>query len=203
VRFIVKRNVKILLAAALTGFASLASAQGKIGIINGDRLMQESPQFVAADAEIKSEFLPKQKEIQALEDLIKTRAEKLQRDGATMTEMQRTREEKDLQAKITESRRLQSNAQEDFNERKEEVMGRLQRQLQEEIAAFAKANGYDLILTSGVAYHAPAYDVTTQVLDAIKKKSAGAAAPAAAAPAAAKPPATAPAPKPATPAAKP
>jgi outer membrane protein len=197
----VKRSVKILLAAALTGFAALANAQGKIGVVNTDKLLQESPQFQQAQAEIQAEFAPKQKEIQLLDELLKTQQEKLQRDGATMTDMQRSAEEKKLQASSTELRRKQAAAEEDFNERRDEVMGRLQRVLRDEISTYAKANGYDLILVSGVGYAAPTYDITNPLLEAMKKKAGAATAPAAA-PAAAKPPA-APATKPATPAAKP
>ena len=77
-------------------------------------------------------------------------------------------------------------------------MGDIQRSLREEIATYAKANGFDLILVNGVGYVSPALDVTAPLLEAMKKKS-GVATPAAA-PAAQKPPAAAPAPKSATPA---
>jgi outer membrane protein len=195
----VKRNVTILLAAALTGFASLASAQ-KIGVVNTDKLLAESPQYVSAQASINNEFQPRQKEIQALEDLVQSRSEMFQKDAPTMTEMQRTSTQSDLRAKATELQRKQAALEEDFNARRDEVMGSLQRTLRDEIAAFAKANSYDLILVSGVGYASASFDITTPLLDAMKKK-AGVATTAPAAPAAAKPPAAAPATKPpATPA---
>lgn len=200
-----KRNVIVLLAAALTGFASLASAQGKIGVVNTEKLLQESPQYQQAQLQIDAEFGPRSKEIQGLQTVMQSRQEKLQKDGATMTEMQRSAAERELTNSANELRRKQTALEEDFNARREEVMGSLQNALKNEIAAFAKANGYDLILVSGVGYATAAYDVTTPLLDAMKKKAGVAtAAPAAAAPAApaAKPPATTTKP-PAAPASKP
>jgi outer membrane protein len=192
----VKRSVIILLAAALTGFASLANAQAKIGVVNTDALLTNSPQFAEAQRTIDAEFLPRTNEIQALQKSLVEKEEKLRKDGATMTELQRTSAERELTEGSRTLRSKTEAAEEDFNARKEEVMAKLQRLLRDEIGAFAKANSYDLILVSGVGYASAAYDVTKPLLDAMNKK-AGVVAPPAATPAA-KPPAT-----PATPAAKP
>jgi len=198
----VKRSVIVLLAAALTGVASLANAEAKIGVVNTDKLLSESPQYQAAQVAVSSEFAPRQQEITKLQELLAAQDEKLRKDGATMTEMQRAQAQREL----TEgSRSLKSKteaAEEDFNARREEVMQNLQRIMREEIATFAKANGYDLILVSGVGYAGAAYDVTNPLLESLKKKAGGAAAmpaakPAATAPAAIKPPAAAPGSKPA------
>jgi outer membrane protein len=191
----VKRSVIVLLAAALTGFASLANAQAKIGVVNTDALLTNSPQFAEAQRTIDAEFLPRTNDIQALQKSLVEKEEKLRKDGATMTELQRTAAERELTEGSRTLRSKTEAAEEDFNARKEEVMGKLQRLLRDEIGAFAKANGYDLILVSGVGYVSNAFDVTKPLLDAMNKK-AGVVAPAATP--AAKPPAT-----PATPAAKP
>jgi outer membrane protein len=201
----VKRSVKILLAAALTGFASLASAQGKIGVVNTDALIQNSPQYAEAQAKLQAEFGPRQREVQGLQTSLQALEERLRRDGATMTELQRTQVERELTEGSRSLRSKSEAAEEDFNLRRDEEMAKLQRVVRDEIAAFAKAGGYDLILVSGVGYASAAYDVTKPLLDALNKKAGVVAAPAAAAPAAKPPaaPATT-APKPATaPASKP
>jgi outer membrane protein len=195
----VKRNVMVLLAAALTGFASLASAQGKIGVVNTDKLLSESPQYQAAQQAVTAEFAPRQEDIRKLQELLTLQDEKLRKDGATMTEMQRAQLQRDLTEGARSLKSKNEAAEEDFNIRREEVMQNLQNTMRNEIGNFAKANGYDLILVSGVGYAAPTYDVTNALLDALKKKAG------ATTPAAAKPPAAAPATKPpaSTPAVKP
>ena len=82
--------------------------------------------------------------------------------------------------------------QDDFNARRNEEMSKLNRTLAEEVQAFAKAQGFDLILTDGVIYATNALDVTGPVLTALQSRRTGGA-PAAPAPAPAKPaPATKP-----------
>jgi outer membrane protein len=184
----VKRSVIILLAAALAGFASLASAEAKIGVVNTDLLLQNSPQYQAAQQTISAEFAPRQREIQNLQQMLAAQEEILNKDAATMTELQRSAKEKELR---DGKRQLQSKndaAEEDFSARRDEEMAKLQRILRDEISAYAKANGYDIILVSGVGYASAAYDVTKPLLDALNKKAGVTAAPAATAPAA-KPPA--------------
>ena len=71
---------------------------------------------------------------------------------------------------------------------------RVGRLLDDEVKAYARANGYDLILPEAL-YAAPALDVTEAILQAMSRKAAAAPAASrpAAAPAATKPPASAPA----------
>jgi outer membrane protein len=198
----VKHSVIILLAAASTGFASLATAQAKIGVVNTDVLVQSSPQYTEAITKLQSEFGPRERELQGLNTQASALDEKLRRDGATMTEMQRAKDERELTELARTLRSKKDAYEEDVELRRQEEMQKLQTFVRNELATFAKANGYDLILVSGVGYVAPAYDVTKPMLEALNKKAGAPAAgtPAAkppAAPAAApKPPATAPATKP-------
>jgi outer membrane protein len=196
VRFIVKRSVNILLAAALTGFASLASAQGKIGVVNTETLIQNSPQYLAAQNTLQQEFAPRQREIQGLQQSLTALDERLRRDSATMTELQRSQAERELTEGSRTLRTKSEAAEEDFGIRRDEEMAKLRRIVSDEIAVYAKANGYDLILVSGVGYASTAYDVTKPLLEALNKKAGVTAAPAAAAPAAKPPAAPATAPKP-------
>jgi outer membrane protein len=180
VRFIVKRSVIVILSvAALTGFASVASAQAKIGVVSTNRLMSDAPQAKAANEAIRAEFAPREREIQTLGLQLKTREEKLAKDQATMTEIQRSSEEKALRDGYRELTLKQETVQEDFNARRNEEMSKLNRTLLEEVQAFAKAQGYDLVLADGVLYATAALDVTGPVLEALKNRRPAAAAPAA------------------------
>lgn len=176
-----KRSIIVLLSAAvLTGFASLASAEVKIGVVNTAKLMQEAPQALAASNSLRAEFESRTKEIQALDQLLKTRQDKLQKDAATMTELQRAAADRELQVGSRELKQKQDAAQEDFDARREEEMTRLQNTVRQEVQAFAKAQNYDLILADGVVYATATYDVTGPILESLKRKAGGAAAPAAA-----------------------
>lgn len=183
-----KRSVIVLLSAAtLAGFASLASAaEPKIGVVSIQRLAAEAPQAKAANDAIRNEFAPKEREIQTQAASLKAREDKLQKDGATMTEVQRSGEEKALRDGYRELQLKQSAVQDDFNARRNEEQSKLNRVLLEEVQNFARTQGYDLILADGVLYATNALDVTGPVLQALQNRKGGAAA----APAPAKPAAT-------------
>ena len=170
-----KRSAIILSSAVLAGFASLASAEAKIGVVNTNRLMNEAPQAKTATEALRVEFAAREKEIQTTGAALKAREEKLTKDAVTMTEVQRSAAEKELRDGYRELQRKQSEVQDDFNARRNEELSRLNRTLVEEVQLFAKAQGYDLILADGVLYANTAYDVTGPVLSALQNRKGGAA----------------------------
>jgi outer membrane protein len=158
--------------------AAPAWAELKIGYVNYARLMQESPEAKTIQDSLRNEFLPRQRELQTLQQTLKTRQDKLIKDGATMTDDQRTREDKDIRDGERELQRKQSEAQDDFNARRNEELSTLQKSLIEEVSSYAKSQNYDLVMADGVIYAAPAVDITPQVLSMLQSRGSKAAAPA-------------------------
>lgn len=184
------RSVKVLLSSALlaAGFASAAqAAELKIGVVSYNRLLQESPQAKTAMDAIRTEFAPREREVQTTAAALKAREEKLQKDAATMSEVQRSGAEKELRDGYRELQKKQAEVQDDFNARRNEEMARLQRTLIEEVTAYAKAQSFDLVLADGVIYATPGIDITSGVLSSLQAKRGGAPAPARPAAAPAKP----------------
>jgi len=181
----VKRSVIALISlAAIAAAAPLASAaEAKIGVVSISRLMQDAPQARSANDVIRAEFAPREKEIQDLGASLKAKEDKLARDSATMTEMQRSALDKELRDGVRSFEIKQAEIQDDFNVRRNEEIQKLQRMLLEEVQVYAKAQGYDIILAEGVLYASPAFDVTGPVLQALQSR--GTRAPATPAPAAA------------------
>lgn len=182
----------IVLAAAVV--ATPAWAELKIGVVDYGRLVEESPQAKVALDQIRSEFTPKQRDLQQQEQSLKAKQDKLEKDGATMSEDQRTRADKDLRDGARDLQRKRGEIQDDFNARRNEEMSRLQRILIEEVRAYAKAQSFDLVIADGVIYSVPTLDITPAILSTLQARAPK---PAAGAPAA---PAAPAAPKPAAPA---
>jgi outer membrane protein len=160
----------------------------KIGVVDPQRLLEESPQGKAASESMRTEFAPRQRTLQAQEQALKARQEKLQKDGATMTDDQRVRAEKELRDAARDLERARGEFNDDATAKRNEEMSRLQKTLGEEVRSYAKAQNYDLILTGEtVVYAAPSYDITPAILAALQSR--GAAAPATPAPPAATKPA--------------
>lgn len=185
-----------LVAAVGTLVASPAWAELKIGVVDYGRLVEESPQAKSALDSIRTEFTPRQRELQNQQASLKTKEDRLQKDGATMSQDQRTNSEKDLRDSYRELQRKQSEVQDDFNARRNEEMSRLQKILIEQVRIYAKAQNFDLVIADGVIYTTPTIDITPAILAQLQANpSLGAGASHAKAPASA----TAPAPAPAKP----
>jgi outer membrane protein len=160
-----------------------AWAELKIAYVNYQQLAEQSPQAKAIQDALRSEFLPKQRELQNQQQSLKNREDKLQKDGATMTEEQRSHEEKELRDGARDLARKQQEAQDDLNSRRNEELSRLQRTLVDEVRTYAKSQNYDLVFADGVIYATPAIDITAQVLSQLEAhtpKSGSTGAPAAA-----------------------
>jgi len=180
-----------LVAAVGALSASPAWAELKIGVVDYGRLVEESPQAKSALDSIRTEFTPRQRDLQNQQASLKAKEDKLQKDGATMTGDQRTNAEKDLRDGYRELQRKQSEVQDDFNARRNEEMSRLQKTLIEQVRIYAKAQNFDLVIADGVIYTTPTIDITPAILAQLQANpgAAAAARPKAAAPAPASPPA--------------
>src|SRR5882724_6438786 len=173
--------------------ATPAWAELKIGVVDYGRLVEESPQAKSALDSIRTEFTPRQRDLQNQQASLKSKEDRLQKDGATMSQDQRTNSEKDLRDGYRELQRKQQEVQDDFNARRNEEMSRLQKTLIEQVRIYAKAQNFDLVIADGVIYTTPTIDITPAILAQLQANpGAGASHAKAAAPATA----PAPAPKP-------
>jgi outer membrane protein len=189
-RVISSKRLIWALAAGATLVALPAFAEPKIGVVDATRLLEESPQGKAMGEAMRAEFAPRQRALQAQEQALKAKQEKLQKDGATMSEDQRVHAEKDLRDGARDLQRAEGEFNDDVTARRNEELSRLQRTLVEEVRTYAKAQNYDIVLSAdAVVYSATANDITSTILSTLQAR--GATAPAAA-PAAtpAKPPQT-------------
>jgi outer membrane protein len=165
------------LALALCGLfaAGQASAEIKIGVVNFEKLLEDAPQTKAAMQALDNEFGPRRRELMAMQNDLKAKEDKLQKEGAVMAEADRANMEKSLRDQQREFQRKAGEFQDDGSTRKNEELGKVQRYLVQEIQSYANAQGFDLVLGQGVFFAKPALDVTAQVLAVLNSKPAGAA----------------------------
>ncbi len=178
--------------AAVLAVSTLAAATPalavdlKIGVVDPARLVQESPQAKTAIAALEAEFGPKQRQLEQAAKDLKARQEKARTQGATMSEAEKNKTERELRDAERELTRRANEFQEDVNVRRNEELSRVQRVVLQEVQTYAKASGFDLVLADGVLFATPSLDITGPVLQNLQSKPATA-------PAAAPKPAAAPA----------
>jgi outer membrane protein len=176
------------LALCLCGLlgAQQASAEVKMGVVNFQKLLEEAPQTKTAMQSLENEFAPRRRELLTMQNDLKAKDEKLQKEGAVMSEADRAKSEKSLRDQQREFQRKASEFQDDASTRRNEEIGKVQRYLVTEIQGYANANGFDLVLGDGVFFAKGPLDITANVLAvlATKPTTLPASAPAAAKPAA-------------------
>jgi len=157
----------LLFTSALVAAGS-ASAELRIGFVNASKLLEEAPQATAARDNLQQEFAPRDRELVAMTKEIKALEEKLARDAAVMNETEQRGLERDILNRKRDLKRSQDVFREDFNLRRNEELGKLQRLVVETIRTVSKEQKYDLMLTDGVLYASDQVDITNQVLQRLK-----------------------------------
>src|SRR5580700_19244 len=140
----VKRLISSKLAVGLIAMAGAlaalpAWAEPKIGVVDPQRLLEESPQGKAMLDSLRAEFAPRERTLQAQQQSLKSKQDRLQKDAATMTDDQRGRAEKELRDGMRDFERARGELQDDATARRNEEFSRLQRTIVEEVRTYGKA----------------------------------------------------------------
>lgn len=156
-----KTKLALFLGLLLTTHVCLADL--KVGVVNIAAVLEKAPQAEKAKKRLEQEFKPRDNKLVSQQKEIQGLQEKLKKDAAVMGESQRNKLENQLQDKIRDAKRAQQEFSEDFNARRNDELGKLQKRIVESIKAIAKDQEFDLILTDGVIYSSPQMDITSQL----------------------------------------
>src|ERR1700692_4533197 len=167
------RSIPLLGLCLCLGFVSgQASAEVKMGVVNFQKLLEDAPQTKTAMQALENEFAPRRRELLTLQNDLKAKDEKLQKEGAVMAEADRAKAEKTLRDQQREFQRKAGEFQDDASTRRNEEIGKVQRYLVSEIQVYANAQGFDLVLGEGVFFAKGPLDITANVLAVLATKPA-------------------------------
>ena len=158
------------LLAAVAMYSGGVQAEMKIGFVDTAKLMEAAPQVQSAQSKIESEFTPREKALVALQREIKDLEDRLSRDGAVMSESERSKLERDILGKRRDLKRTQEEFRDDLNIRRNEVLTKLQKDMYDAVVEFAKEQNFDLILSQGVVFSSDRIDITDSVAAKLKGK---------------------------------
>lgn len=154
----------VLLALGLG--AQLHAQDFKVGFVNTDRIFKESNTAKAAQAKLEQEFSKREKELVDQGAAIKATADKLERDGPTLSESQRAARQRQLVDQDRDFQRKRREFQEDLNARKNEELQLVLERANKVVKQVAESEKYDLVLQDAV-YINPKHDITDKVLKAL------------------------------------
>lgn len=157
----------ILVTLAQAGFAETY----KIGAVDALRVLEQSPQADAARKMIEKEFAPRDKKLVAEQKKIRDLEEKLNKDGAIMSEQERTKLERDIINAKRDLKRSQDEFREDLNFRRNEEFAKIQKKIAQSVQDIAKEENFDLILDAGVVFASSKVNITDLIIEKLKKDS--------------------------------
>lgn len=169
-----------MILIGVLGVSASALADVKIGFVNSQRVLNESPQAARAKKKIEKEFEKRDQDLQKMAKQLQTMQEKLEKDSVTLSESDRRNREREFNDMNREFQRKQREFREDLNLRQNEEMAAIFDGVNKVIKKIAETEKYDLIVQEAV-YFSSAIDITSKVIKALGD-SATASAPAAATP---------------------
>ena len=164
---------RIFAAAALAIWAAIAAApaqaQGKIGVVQIERIVRDSAPALRAQKKLEAEFSKREQELAKTADQLKRIQDDLDKEGVTMPEAQRRTKERDLAELNRDFQRKQREYREDVNQRRNEELAQVIEQANRVIRLIAEQDKYDIIFQEA-AYANPRIDITDKVIKALESK---------------------------------
>jgi len=146
---------------------SVAFAEIKIGFVEIKKILQNAPQTMKANKVLEKEFTKRTKELKKIVKTIKAKESKFQKDSMTMSDSDREKKIKAIQALKIDAQRTEREVREDIDLRRKEEIAKVQRLVNVAVEKVAKEQAYDLILYQGVAYAGKKVDITDVVIKAL------------------------------------
>ena len=163
--------LKIISISALSlGVATLANAEGfKIGFVDTAKLIEQAPQAEKSLKKLEAEFGPRDKELRNMRSNKTNLENEMVKNELVYSDEERNKKQKQLRDIQRELKRSTQEFREDYNVRRNEELGALQKVVYKAIVDIAKAEGYDLVLTEGTVYASDKADMTKKVLAKLGK----------------------------------
>jgi len=149
---------------------SISAVELKIGAVNAAAILDQSPQKMKALARLEKEFSTRSKSIEKKLKSLRSKQEKLAKDGAILSADERKAKERVLLSDQRDLKRLQDEYNEDLSIRRNEELRKLETEIAKTIVDLAKKESYDLVVYQGIIYASDKADMTARVLEILKAK---------------------------------
>jgi len=154
----------------LIGFSGITYAAGKIGFVDMETLINNSPQIRKAQSSITKEFEIQYSDIEQKESDLKLLEDRITKDGAIMTLSELSKLQERARILDRQVRRAKEDLKDAISIRNNQVLNNIQTELNDIVTQYAKDNGYDAILINAILYVSDEMDITQEILQILKDK---------------------------------
>lgn len=160
---------RALVTLAFLATPMLAHAE-KIAVVDMGEVFEQLPQREQIAKSLKTEFGDRVAEVQKMQEEMRTLVEKQQRDGALMSDTQKTDLVRKMESLKSDFQLKGKALDEDMRRRQGEEQNKLLVQVQQAINTIAGKEDYDLVLQRGaVIFVKPEADISGKVVEALSK----------------------------------
>jgi outer membrane protein len=156
----------IVAGAALLLVSAGVMAEGKIGFVNSQRILNDAPQAARAKKKIEKDFEKRDQELQRIAKQLQGLQESIDKNAVTMAESERRNKEREFGELNRDFQRKQREFREDLSQRQNEEMASIFERVNKIIKQIAEADKYDIIFQEAV-YANPRIDITDKVIKAM------------------------------------
>jgi len=149
--------------------ATALAVEYKIGVVNLERLLNDSAPAARANKKLEKEFAARDQTIQRMAKQFRELQAHLEKETVTMSEADRRSKERELANMNRDLQRAQREFREDLNARQNEERLAFQDRVNKAINEMAEREKFDLILHEGI-YYSTRIDITDKVLRLLADK---------------------------------
>ena len=158
-----------ILFLLIPSFVFAAETNLKIGVIDGEQILRVAPQVAEINKSLEKQFRPEHDKLVKDQQTVQAQIEKLNRDGATMTEKERSVLQDKIIAERTRLRSKEESFQQNLNKAQTDAMTKFTNQVKAAVEKLATEQKYDFVfLKQAVIYSGSQADVTDPVLKKLK-----------------------------------
>ena len=153
--------------------APAPAVSGKLGLVLSTRVLADSEEGKAFQAELKRKFGPREKKIQDLAAEVNKLESEYRQRQTVFSDAERQQRALEIQRKQKEAERLSEDLNYDLNAAREEGLGRLRLRLLEVVRRYGDEKQYMAILdgaSAGAMYAGPGVDLTNEILAAYNQQ---------------------------------
>jgi len=170
------RKSLLMVVVALLAVTTVAWAETKIGVVDVQRVIDDSEKGQQARELLKQKFEQEKTALEKEGKEIALLKEDFDKQSAVLTPEKRADREQELRQRIKDFNRLKKDKQDSFNAQQMEVLRQVMAKVMEVVQTVAKENGYTAVLdaTNGpVLYAGEGVDITDLIIQRFNQASGG------------------------------
>lgn len=150
----------------LTGsvLAQTAGTTTRIGYVDTQRIIRESELFTVGRQRLTEEFSARTQVLELEEARLRELEARRDRELASLSSQEGLDIKREIETLERSIQRRRNDMKQAMNRRINELSETIDRRIQEEIGAYAREQGFDLVLTDGVGFSHPRLDITDAIL---------------------------------------